>query len=322
MDERIRKPGSDPKFLLHLSEQFLRRRHFHECRKYAQQAHQLNPNFPGVSQILAVADVLLASNHQSVKTLTGTIRDWYKIMQINRYSHDFNLITNRYINLYAVLNPVNNNLPFADEAFEIVCDAWYVLSNRVRKREFDQFLKKHLNDNDVDDDDDDELSSFWTVCPYCYCLYEFPRVYLELCLKCPNEKCFKAFTCVEIDRPPVEVLKEGKYLCSGFVLLGFRNGCWNPFVMSNKTKASCSDDDDDNVVKISDDEVENKSDELFNVAAEGGVKMEVDGETEKPNGGGNVGRKKSVAKKVTGVGNRVRKQGIVHTENIDDCEFF
>ncbi|KAI3775695.1 hypothetical protein L1987_45444 [Smallanthus sonchifolius] len=307
MDEGIRKPGTDPGILLRLSEQFLRRRHFDDCRKYALQAHQLNPNFPGVAEILAVADVLLNSKHQ---TPTGTLRDWYAVMQLDRYSPDSNLIKQRFNHLYGLLNPSHNKLPFADEAFDIVCDAWYVLSNPVKKLEFDDLLKKVVNDFDF---------TFWTACPYCYYLYEYPKVYMEQCLRCPNEKCLKAFTCVEIDRPPVEVLTVGKYICAGFLPVGFRNGCWNPFVPLVKQKVNCSDETD-KFVEISDDEIEIERDEKNNGGV-GGLKiMEVDESVKKANV-----RKKSVAKntkKATGSGNRVRKQGFGDPEKIGDCEFF
>ncbi|KAL8211257.1 hypothetical protein R6Q57_005694 [Mikania cordata] len=320
MVPQIRKPATDPKTLIWLSEQFLRRRHFDDCRKYSHQANQVDPNFPGVSEILAVADVLLASKHQ---TPTGTVHDYYEALQITRYSQDSDLIKQRFNRLYELLNPSNNKFQFADEAFDIVCDAWYVLSNPVKKLEFDDLLKKLF--------DDDEQLNFWTVCPYCCYLYEYPRVYLDLCLRCSNEKCCRAFTCVEIDQPPVEVLKVGKYVCAGFVPLGFQNGCWNPFAPLNKPKAdpadvtakfvNISDDDvDDDDANDNGDDNNKQGDEGVHKDA-GGLKIEVDVSIKMPN----EGRMKSVAKntkKVTGVGNRMRKQGFVHPEMTDDCVFF
>lgn len=317
MDGRIPKPRLDPGALLRVSDHFLRRRHFYDCRKYAHQAHQIDPNFPGISEIVAVADVLLASES---RISTGDVPDWYAVMQLNRYSDDSDLIRQRFNHLYGLLDPSSNKFSLAKEAFDIVCDAWYVLSNPLQKLEFDNALKKHLDDEKSKGKCD---FAFWTVCPYCYYLYEYPRVYLELCLRCPNDKCSKAFTCVEIDRPPTEVLMEGKYLCAGFLPVGFQDDSWNPFVPLKKEKVNASDDAG-NFVDISDDDdqVETKSDKSFNVSGEGvhegagSVKMDDGMRTMKPA----MGRKKSVAKKtkkLTGVGNRVTKEGFVHREETD-----
>ncbi|XP_024992320.1 uncharacterized protein LOC112526238 [Cynara cardunculus var. scolymus] len=310
MDGRTQKPRLDPGALLRVSDHFLRRRHFDDCRKYAHQAHQIDPNFPGISEIVAVADVLIASK---CRISTGDVPDWYAVMQLDRYSDDSDLIRQRFNHLYGLLDPSNNKFSLAKEAFNIVCDAWYVLSNPLQKLEFDDALKKHLDD-----------FAFWTVCPYCYYLYEYPRVYFEICLRCPNDKCSKAFTCVEIDRPPAEVLMEGKYLCAGFLPVGFQHGSWNPFVPPKKEKVNASDDAG-NCVDISDDDddqVETKSDKSLNVSIEevhegaGSVKMDGGMPTMKPA----MGRKKSVAKKtkkLTGVGNRVTKEGFVHREETE-----
>lgn len=245
-------------------------------------------------------------------------------MQLNRYSQDSDLIKQRFDHLYTLLSPSNNKFPFADEAFHHVCDAWYVLSNPLKKVEFDDSLKKLLDGEKSNASSD---LAFWTVCPYCYYLYEYPRVYLNYCLRCSNEKCSRAFTCVEIDRPPVNVLREGKYMCTGFLPVRFQHGTWNPFAPLNKQKVNASDDDASKFVEISDDdgdgdEVEANGDKSFNVNGEGvdegagTVKMKGDMPSTKLS----VKRKKSVAKKtkkVTGAGNRVIIEGFVNLEEKD-----
>ncbi|KAF5798391.1 putative DnaJ domain, Chaperone J-domain superfamily [Helianthus annuus] len=311
MTEQTQKPGPDPKTLLHLSSQFLRRRHFSDCRKYAHQAHQLNSSLAGVTKILAVADVLLTTTYE---TPNGNVRDWYEVLQVDRYSQNLNLINKQYGRLYGLLNPCENTFPFADEAFEIVCDAWGVLSHSEKKFEYDCMVKKIL-----------EGEQFWTVCPYCYYLYEYPRVYLEGCVRCVNEKCGKAFTCVEIDRPPDEVLGVGGYVCDGFVMLGLKTGCWNPFKPVHKKKPDCGTGVrvDDKYVEISDDDDEDEDVDVDGGCVNGGVKVEGGGVTVEPMGA-NVGRKKSAArntKKVTGVGNRSRKEAFVEPEESEDYGF-
>ncbi|GAB4861351.1 hypothetical protein Ancab_036513 [Ancistrocladus abbreviatus] len=67
------------------------------------------------------------------------------------------------------------------------------------------------------------LSSFWTACPYCYILYEYPRVYEDCCLRCQN--CQRAFHAAVISSlPPLVPGKEAYYCCWGFFPLGFSIG--------------------------------------------------------------------------------------------------
>lgn len=55
--------------------------------------------------------------------------------------------------------------------------------------------------------------SFWTVCPYCYYLYEYDGVYEECCFRCQN--CRRPFHGVAVPPPPVGMVVEGKeqYYC-------------------------------------------------------------------------------------------------------------
>lgn len=62
--------------------------------------------------------------------------------------------------------------------------------------------------------------NFWTACPYCYRLYEYPRVYEGCCLRCPN--CDRSFHGVEVSTMPQIVPgQEAYYCCWGFFPMGF-----------------------------------------------------------------------------------------------------
>ncbi|KAL3538699.1 hypothetical protein ACH5RR_002065 [Cinchona calisaya] len=85
--------------------------------------------------------------------------------------------------------------------------------------------------------DDGELS-FWTSCPYCYYMYEYPSVYEECTLRCQN--CRRAFQGVVIPSPPPIVDGQDGYFCSwGLMPLGVSMGIlernrshdrkWTPF---------------------------------------------------------------------------------------------
>ncbi|KAF9603909.1 hypothetical protein IFM89_038819 [Coptis chinensis] len=80
------------------------------------------------------------------------------------------------------------------------------------------------------------LSSFWTVCPYCYHLYEYPRVYEECCLRCQN--CRRGFHAAVVPTPPPAVGpgKDMYYCCWAFFPIGFtaqdnlgKGSSWTPF---------------------------------------------------------------------------------------------
>ncbi|KAI3448234.1 hypothetical protein Pfo_004899 [Paulownia fortunei] len=71
----------------------------------------------------------------------------------------------------------------------------------------------------------DEGSTFWTACPYCYYMYEYPRVYADCTLRCQN--CKRAFQAVVIPSPPPIVDgQEGYFCCWGFLPLGFSMENW------------------------------------------------------------------------------------------------
>ncbi|KAK9109128.1 hypothetical protein Sjap_017188 [Stephania japonica] len=67
------------------------------------------------------------------------------------------------------------------------------------------------------------LLSFWTCCPYCYNMYEYPRVYEECCLRCQN--CRRGFHATVVPSPPNVVAgKEAYYCCWAFFPIWFSPG--------------------------------------------------------------------------------------------------
>ncbi|KAG4153004.1 hypothetical protein ERO13_D04G156700v2 [Gossypium hirsutum] len=69
-----------------------------------------------------------------------------------------------------------------------------------------------------------EGPTFWTACPYCYVLYEYPRVYEDCTLRCQTKSCRRAYHAVVIQSPPVNG-KDTHFYCWGFFPIGIsRNG--------------------------------------------------------------------------------------------------
>ncbi|KAL0384415.1 UNVERIFIED_CONTAM: hypothetical protein Sradi_2835800 [Sesamum radiatum] len=90
-----------------------------------------------------------------------------------------------------------------------------------------------LEEERVDSPEDNDVSTFWTACPYCYYLYEYPRLYVDCTLRCQN--CRSAFQAVVIPSPPPIVDgQEGYFCCWGFLPMGFSMENWE----KNKGAAS------------------------------------------------------------------------------------
>ncbi|KAK4369883.1 hypothetical protein RND71_009358 [Anisodus tanguticus] len=88
------------------------------------------------------------------------------------------------------------------------------------------------------DASDRRIPSFWTACPYCYVMLEYPLDYVDCTLRCQN--CKRAFQGVKVATPPPIIDgKEAYFCCWGFMPLGFsvenfersRNNVssWSPF---------------------------------------------------------------------------------------------
>ncbi|KAL7119313.1 hypothetical protein ACP275_02G055500 [Erythranthe tilingii] len=72
---------------------------------------------------------------------------------------------------------------------------------------------------------EEEGSTFWTACPYCYYMYEYPVVYTDCTLRCQN--CKSAFQAVVIPSPPPTVDgQDGYFCCWAFFPLGYSMENW------------------------------------------------------------------------------------------------
>ncbi|XP_062164862.1 uncharacterized protein LOC133871422 [Alnus glutinosa] len=229
--------------LLGIAEKLLQTRDLTGSRDFAILAQETEPLLEGSDQILAVADVLLAAEKR-----INNHHDWYAILQLDRRSDDQDLIKKQYRRLALLLHPDKNKFPLADQAFKLVADAWAVFNDRSKKSLYDNELslfskvdlaaqqsklpvrrsqhpgdKRSQQNRESPEDQRLRLSSFWTMCPYCYNLYEYPRVYEGCCLRCQN--CRRGFHAVLIPSLPPQVSgQEAYYCCWGVFPMGFAIG--------------------------------------------------------------------------------------------------
>ncbi|KAM7257605.1 hypothetical protein ACFE04_013346 [Oxalis oulophora] len=218
---------SEAERLLGVSSKLLEQRDLNGSKEFAVLAQEAEPLLDGSDQILAICDVLIASDN---KRINNTHLDYYSILQLNRKTDDVDVIKKQYRRLALLLHPDKNKFAFADHAFKLVADAWAVLGDNTKKLSFDKehtlFYKVDLSKSasssklPVRRGESARLSSFWTVCPYCYLMCEYPRVYENCCLRC--QKCRKAFHAVWVKSlPPMVPGREAYYCCWGFFPLGF-----------------------------------------------------------------------------------------------------
>ncbi|XP_054788174.1 uncharacterized protein LOC129294085 [Prosopis cineraria] len=237
--------------LLGLAEKLLQNRDLNSSRDFAILAQEAEPLLEGSDQILAVIDVLLAADKR-----INNHHDWYAILQVDRRSNDFDLIKKHYRRLALLLHPDKNRFSLADHAFRLVAEAWAVLSDQAKKAHFDKelsfFTRVDLsvpswvqqdklpvrrggpgpsgrNDprnggnasmEDEEDENPRRRPTFWTTCPYCYYIYEYPKIYENCCLRCQN--CEKSFHGVSIPSlPPLVPGQEAYHCCWGFFPMGF-----------------------------------------------------------------------------------------------------
>ncbi|KAK6143674.1 hypothetical protein DH2020_024022 [Rehmannia glutinosa] len=85
--------------------------------------------------------------------------------------------------------------------------------------------ENQVDEERVDAPENDDGLNFWTACPYCYYMYEYPRVYADCTLRCQN--CKKAFQAVVIPSPPPDCGWARGYFC-----------CWVDNWEKNKGAAS------------------------------------------------------------------------------------
>ncbi|XP_047312799.1 uncharacterized protein LOC124916109 [Impatiens glandulifera] len=208
-------------------------RNFESSRRFALDL-QLQHSDPAIavpaSEIVAISEVMAASERRF-----GNGRlDWYAILGVPRYSDNPQLVKTRFKEFYTLINPNINKFPFVQCAFDLVQDACKVLSDPDKKAAFDNALQIFESSGEDYECASDE--TFWTICPYCYYVYEFHSIFKDCCLRCRNNKCMRGFTGVPLDSPPpADVAKSGEYLCLGFRPIEFegenekRVSIWTPF---------------------------------------------------------------------------------------------
>lgn len=157
------------------------------AQEYSDRAHRLCPAVEGVAEMATAFRILRVAADTATP---DSDPDWYKILDLEPFSH-INSIRKQYKNLALILHPDKNSLEASGEAFKLVNDAFQVLSDRARRKEFDIKLRVALQAGATAAED-----TFWTNCSHCRLLHEFERKYIGQSLVCPS--CRNSFKAVEV----------------------------------------------------------------------------------------------------------------------------
>ncbi|CAM8985760.1 unnamed protein product [Rhodiola kirilowii] len=294
-------------WLIQTADVRLRVRDFAGCRTRALEAMQLDPFIFGAEHMIAICDVFLALESSGLEPVASP--NWYSILKLEPFTEDDDLIAEQFKNLITLLSPSRNMRSHALEAYKYVREAFRVLSCEEKKKKFDEELRKKSSKGV-----EKETKGFWTMCPYCYWMYEYEMVYLNCCLRCQN--CRRGFHAVMIQLPPQGL--GGEIFKKHLALIGFMPfGVVDIDMKAAKKDEGCKNGTGVDCVEISDDDVEIddelKRKESGNSAGVsefkpgGGVAGTApgSGSVAMSNGRGRGGRRKTVAsntKKVMGRG--------------------
>ncbi|KAL7127687.1 hypothetical protein ABFS83_14G268700 [Erythranthe nasuta] len=134
MEHHTTTSRAEAERLLGIAEKLLKSKDYSGSRDFAILAQETEPLLEGSDQILAVAEVLLASEN---KRLNNNKPEWYSILQIPQRTDETELIKRQYRRLALLLHPDKNKFPFSDSAFRLVADSWAALSDPAKKSAYD-----------------------------------------------------------------------------------------------------------------------------------------------------------------------------------------
>ncbi|KAL6878239.1 hypothetical protein ACP4OV_012409 [Aristida adscensionis] len=219
---------------LEIAEKLLAARDLVGCKRFADRAVEADPLLPGADELLAVADVLLASQ----ATLPSGHPDPLAVLLLPPGAYPDQPAVSRAYRRLALLLGNGNSHPGAEMALRLVQDAYTLLSDPSRRPP-----PSAVPTNPATGTPSHPAAAapaadppeFWTACPFCCYVHQYQRELVGRALKCPNEACRRGFVASEIPTPPTIVPGTEMYHCAwGFFPLGFPNaadlgGNWKPF---------------------------------------------------------------------------------------------
>lgn len=204
------------------------------AKKFALKAQNLYPELEGISQMMMTLEVYISAEEGEMHGESN----WYGVLGVTPLADD-ETIRKQYRKLALLLHPDKNRSIGAEGAFQLISQAWSVLSDKSKRIAYDQRYGKTGQQRNHSKNDGPsppptqngfynftntaaskvqknssgkknhspsshasrrkDRRTFWTVCHRCKMQYEYLRMYLNHNLLCPN--CHEAYFAVEIDPP-------------------------------------------------------------------------------------------------------------------------
>ncbi|PIN22390.1 hypothetical protein CDL12_04897 [Handroanthus impetiginosus] len=218
-----------------IAEKKLLERDITGAKKFALKAQNLYPNLEGLSQFLGVIDVYVANE----KKINGE-PDYYGILGVDPFV-DEEVLRKQYKRMALSLHPDKNKSVGADGAFQIISEAWSVLSDKHKRTRGQagsfssssagyttsattsqnmpaqpwipptatsrqQTPQPPLHQNYTGTQPTwsphpSGLETFWTICNRCKVHFEYDKIYVNQNLLCAC--CKKPFLALEVPAPVV-----------------------------------------------------------------------------------------------------------------------
>lgn len=108
---------------------------FSGAKKFAIKAHNLYPELDGIAHMLATLNVYVSADNK----INGE-PDWYGILGVSPHA-DEDTLRKQYRKLALLLHPDKNKAKGADGAFNLILQAWSLLSDKAKRSVYDQKRK-------------------------------------------------------------------------------------------------------------------------------------------------------------------------------------
>lgn len=216
-----------------LAEKKLAEKDVEGAKNMALKAQKLYPELDGLPQLLVILDVHISAS----KRINGMV-DWYRVLGVEPLADD-ETIQMQYRKLALIIHPDKSTSAGAEAAFQILTEAWNILSDKSKRLDYDQKRngrygkspnmkvspvspttgEKSIHYFSKSDNSDARYqknptfskcapshfrpkpSTFWTTCNACKMHFEYLRTYLNNNLVCPQ--CRQLFLAVETAPPPL-----------------------------------------------------------------------------------------------------------------------
>ncbi|KZV44087.1 hypothetical protein F511_10758 [Dorcoceras hygrometricum] len=103
------------------------------AKKFALKARNLYPDLDGISQMLMTLEIYLCAQEKKIQEEY----DWYGVLGVNPFADD-ETIRKQYRKLALLLHPDKNRFIGAEGAFQLVSQAWNLLSDKSRRTAYDR----------------------------------------------------------------------------------------------------------------------------------------------------------------------------------------